>query len=90
MKHIRKTQSKAQKNPTGRHYEYGRQGTSQTHILQTCVLQTNMEKTSKKLPQHGSQNGSLFWWSAPWGAPGAPLAPESRFNTNNGAKVLQK
>ena len=26
MKHIRKTQAKAQKNPTGGHYDYGRQG----------------------------------------------------------------
>ena len=32
MKHIRKTQAKA-KNPTGGHYDYGRQGTSTTFIL---------------------------------------------------------
>jgi cystathionine beta-lyase len=32
MQHIRKTQAKAKKNPTGGHYDYGRQGTSTTHI----------------------------------------------------------
>ena len=37
MKHIRKTQAKAQKNPTGGHYDYGRQGTSTTHILQKIL-----------------------------------------------------
>ena len=34
MQHIRKTQTKAQKNPTGGYYDYGRQGTSTTYILQ--------------------------------------------------------
>jgi cystathionine beta-lyase len=37
MKHIRKTQAKAKKNPTGGHYDYGRQGTSTTHILQKIL-----------------------------------------------------
>ena len=39
MQHIRKTQAKAQKNPTGGHYDYGRQGTSTTHILQKILTQ---------------------------------------------------
>ena len=30
---IRKTQNKARKDPTGGHFDYGRQGTSTTHIL---------------------------------------------------------
>ena len=38
MKHIRKTQKKAQKNPVGGHYDYGRQGTSSTYILLPQVL----------------------------------------------------
>jgi cysteine-S-conjugate beta-lyase len=33
MQDIRKTQNKAKKNPTGGHFDYGRQGTSTTHIL---------------------------------------------------------
>ena len=33
MRDIRKTQVKAIKNPTGGHYDYGRQGTSRTYIL---------------------------------------------------------
>ena len=37
MQHIRKTQAKAQKNPTGGHYDYGRQGTSTTYILQKIL-----------------------------------------------------
>ena len=37
MKDIRKTQAKAIKNPTGGHYDYGRQGTSTTHILQQIL-----------------------------------------------------
>ena len=37
MQHIRKTQAKAAKNPTGGHYDYGRQGTSTTHILQKIL-----------------------------------------------------
>ena len=37
MQHIRKTQAKAQKNPTGGYYDYGRQGTSTTHILQKIL-----------------------------------------------------
>ena len=34
MQDIRKTQAKAKKNPIGGHYDYGRQGTSTTYILQ--------------------------------------------------------
>ena len=37
MKDIRKTQAKAIKNPTGGHFDYGRQGTSTTHILQQIL-----------------------------------------------------
>jgi len=37
MQDIRKTQNKAKKNPTGGYFEYGRQGTSTTHILQKIL-----------------------------------------------------
>ncbi len=37
MQHIRKTQIKAKKYPTGGHYDYGRQGTSTTYILQKIL-----------------------------------------------------
>ena len=43
MQHIRKTQVKAQKNPTGGHYDYGRQGTSTTYILQKIL--TKLEES---------------------------------------------
>tara|TARA_E500000178_G_scaffold130339_1_gene130168 strand:- start:395 stop:1570 length:1176 start_codon:yes stop_codon:yes gene_type:complete len=43
MKHIRSTQIKAQKNPTGGHFDYGRQGTSTTHILQKIL--TKLEES---------------------------------------------
>ena len=43
MNHIRKTQAKAKKNPTGGHYDYGRQGTSTTHILQKIL--TKLEES---------------------------------------------
>ena len=43
MQHIRKTQAKAQKDPTGGHYDYGRQGTSTTHILQKIL--TKLEES---------------------------------------------
>jgi len=43
MQHIRKTQAKAQKNPKGGHYDYGRQGTSTTHILQKIL--TKLEES---------------------------------------------
>ena len=33
MQDIRKTQNKSKKDPTGGHFDYGRQGTSTTHIL---------------------------------------------------------
>jgi len=37
MQDIRKTQDKAKKNPTGGNFDYGRQGTSTTHILQQIL-----------------------------------------------------
>ena len=37
MQDIRKTQNKAKKNPTDGHFDYGRQGTSTTHILQQIL-----------------------------------------------------
>ncbi len=43
MKHIRKTQAKAIKNPTGGYYDYGRQGTSTTYILQKIL--TKLEES---------------------------------------------
>ena len=43
MNDIRKTQSKAQKNPIGGHYDYGRQGTSTTYILQKIL--TKLEES---------------------------------------------
>ena len=43
MKDIRKTQAKAIKNPTGGHYDYGRQGTSTTYILQKIL--TKLEES---------------------------------------------
>ncbi len=43
MKHIRKTQIKAIKNPTGGHFDYGRQGTSTTFILQKIL--TKLEES---------------------------------------------
>jgi len=43
MQDIRKTQSKAAKNPTGGHYDYGRQGTSTTYILQKIL--TKLEES---------------------------------------------
>jgi cystathionine beta-lyase len=43
MQHIRKTQLKAQRYPTGGHYDYGRQGTSTTHILQKIL--TKLEES---------------------------------------------
>ena len=43
MQHIRKTQKKALRNPTAGHYDYGRQGTSTTHILQKIL--TKLEES---------------------------------------------
>ena len=43
MQHLRKTQTKAQKNPIGGHYDYGRQGTSTTYILQKIL--TKLEES---------------------------------------------
>ena len=37
MNELRKTQSKGKKNPTGGHFDYGRQGTSTTYILQQML-----------------------------------------------------
>jgi cystathionine beta-lyase len=37
MEDIRKTQNKAKKDPTGGHFDYGRQGTSTTYILQQIL-----------------------------------------------------
>jgi len=37
MQDIRKTQNKAKKDPTGPHFDYGRQGTSTTYILQQML-----------------------------------------------------
>jgi len=42
MQDIRKTQNKAKKDPTGGHFDYGRQGTSTTHVLQKIL--TKMEE----------------------------------------------
>ena len=43
MQQIRKTQAKAQKNSIGGHFDYGRQGTSTTHILQKIL--TKLEES---------------------------------------------
>ncbi len=43
MKDIRSTQKKAKKNPTGGYYDYGRQGTSTTYILQKIL--TKLEES---------------------------------------------
>ena len=43
MQDIRKTQAKAQRNPIGGHYDYGRQGTSTTYILQKIL--TKLEES---------------------------------------------
>jgi len=43
MRDIRKTQNKARKDPTGGHFDYGRQGTSTTHILSKIL--TKLEES---------------------------------------------
>ena len=43
MQDIRKTQSKFRKNPIGGHFDYGRQGTSTTYILQKIL--TKLEES---------------------------------------------
>ena len=43
LQDIRKTQAKAKKNPIGGHYDYGRQGTSTTYILQKIL--TKLEES---------------------------------------------
>jgi Cystathionine beta-lyases/cystathionine gamma-synthases len=37
MNELRKTQAKGKKNPTGGHFDYGRQGKCTTYILQQIV-----------------------------------------------------
>ncbi len=43
MQDIRKTQNRLKKDPTGGHFDYGRQGTSTTHILQKIL--TKLEQS---------------------------------------------
>ena len=43
MQDIRRTQLKAKKNPRGGHFDYGRQGTSTTHILEKIL--TKLEES---------------------------------------------
>jgi cysteine-S-conjugate beta-lyase len=43
MEDIRRTQNKGKKDPTGGHFDYGRQGTSTTHILQKIL--TKLEES---------------------------------------------
>ena len=43
LQHIRQTQAKAKNNPTGGHYDYGREGTSTTYILQKIL--TKLEES---------------------------------------------
>jgi len=43
MNELRKTQAKGKKDPTGGHFDYGRQGTSTTHILQKIL--TKLEES---------------------------------------------
>ncbi len=43
MQHIRKTQKKALRSPTGGHFDYARQGTSTTYILQKIL--TKLEES---------------------------------------------
>jgi cystathionine beta-lyase len=57
MQDIRKMQDKAKKNPTGGHFDYGRQGTSTTHIL-SQILKTMEESYHVFLTPTGF--GSVF------------------------------
>ena len=52
MNELRKTQSKGKKNPIGGHFEYGRQGTSTTFILQQMLKKMEVKESgdSKLLP----------------------------------------
>ena len=43
LQDMRRTQTKAKKNPIGGHYDYGRQGTSTTYILQKIL--TKLEES---------------------------------------------
>ena len=58
MNELRKTQSKGKKNPIGGHFEYGRQGTSTTYILQQ-MLKRMEECYHVFLTPTGF--GSVFW-----------------------------
>ena len=49
------------------------------HIFYNPVSLGKKWELRKKRLQHGSQNVREFWCWAPWGALGAPLAPQSRF-----------
>ena len=57
MQDIRKMQNKAKKDPTGGHFDYGRQGTSTTHIL-SKILKTMEECYHVFLTPNGF--GSVF------------------------------
>ena len=57
MQDIRKMQDKAKKDPTGGHFDYGRQGTSTTHIL-SQILKTMEESYHVFLTPTGF--GSVF------------------------------
>jgi cystathionine beta-lyase len=57
MQDIRKMQNKAKKDPTGGHFDYGRQGTSTTHIL-SQILKTMEESYHVFLTPTGF--GSVF------------------------------
>ena len=55
---IRKMQDKAKKNPTGGYFDYGRQGTSTTHIL-SKILNELEESYHVFLTPTGF--GAIFW-----------------------------
>ena len=44
MDELRKTQAKGKKNPIGGHFDYGRQGTSTTYILQKMLKEMGMDE----------------------------------------------
>ena len=45
MQDIRKTQNKGKKDPRGGHFDYGRQGTSTTHILEKMLTKKELDKS---------------------------------------------
>ena len=63
MKDIRKTQFKAKKNPIGGFYDYGRQGTSTTYILQKIL--TKLEE-SYHVFTTPTGFGAVFFLSGVW------------------------